>query len=591
MMRRWALAVTWLGLAATCAAGMPDEALLRAERDRVSAMAAAAPAVVAIFAPGALGGGSGVLISPDGYALSNFHVTQDASPAMKCGLTDGGVYDALIVGIDPTGDLSLIKLLGRDDFPSAVWGDSLTARPGQAVFAMGNPFLLAGDFQPTASAGVISGVGRYQEPAGTILEYTDCLQIDASINPGNSGGPLFDAQGRLIGINGRASFEKRGRVNVGLAYAISGRQAQNFMGVLRSGRIVDHASLGAVVQSDGQGRVVISDVLETSDAWRRGLRYGDEVQSLAGRPVRSVNQFKNILGTLPAGWRVPLGVERDGQRSTLLVRLAKLHHEGELEELLEAAPERRVPQPPAPPDDAPEGVPDQPEPSTPKLPDNLRRMLDPQLALPDAARAWYEKRSGYANYRFNRLETQRVWQALQASGNWAQAPGVWKLSGQLETGAPVEFVLDGGGASARLPGGQSQIAAGADLSESLDPPGSGGLLAALLIWRRALSTPVADQLLLGYFGTAPLPGHDGLADVLEGGEGGVAFRLYVDPVSGDPVALEMFASDDTDPCELYFRDFADQHGRRLPRTLEVRHGDRRFGLVTLTDWELAEAAP
>ena len=166
---------------------------------------------------------------------------------MKCGMADGKLYDAVVVGLDPTGDVALIKLFGRDDFPAAELGDSDQVRVGDWVFAMGNPFLLATDFQPTVTYGIISGVHRYQFPPGTLLEYADCLQTDASINPGNSGGPLFDAEGRLIGINGRGSFEKRGRVNVGVGYAISINQIKNFLGCLRSGRIVDHATLGARV--------------------------------------------------------------------------------------------------------------------------------------------------------------------------------------------------------------------------------------------------------------------------------------------------------------------------------------------------------
>ncbi len=166
---------------------------------------------------------------------------------MKCGMADGRLYDAVLVGIDPTGDVALIKLLGRDDFPHAELGDSDQVRVGDWVFAMGNPFLLATDLQPTVTYGIISGVHRYQFPSGTILEYADCLQTDASINPGNSGGPLFDDHGRLIGINGRGSFEKRGRVAVGAGYAISINQIKNFLGDLHSGRVVDHATLGAVV--------------------------------------------------------------------------------------------------------------------------------------------------------------------------------------------------------------------------------------------------------------------------------------------------------------------------------------------------------
>ena len=196
-------------------------------------------------------------------------------------LSDGVLYDAVIVGSDPTGDVALIKLFGRDDFPSAELGDSDQVRVGDWALVIGNPFLLATDFKPTVSYGLISGVHRYQYPSGTLLEYADCLQTDAAINPGNSGGPLFDAAGRLIGINGRGSFEKRGRVNVGVGYAISVNQIKNFLSYLQSGRIVDHATLGAVVSTDSEGRVVVADILETSDAYRRGLRIDDEIVAFA----------------------------------------------------------------------------------------------------------------------------------------------------------------------------------------------------------------------------------------------------------------------------------------------------------------------
>ena len=97
-------------------------------------------------------------------------------------------------------------------------------RVGQWVFAAGNPFVLASNLQPTVTLGIVSGVNRYQYPAGTLLEYADCIQTDAAINPGNSGGPLFNFASEVIGINGRCSFEKRGRVNVGVGYAISANQ-------------------------------------------------------------------------------------------------------------------------------------------------------------------------------------------------------------------------------------------------------------------------------------------------------------------------------------------------------------------------------
>src|SRR4029079_3921354 len=243
---------------------------------------------VAVFANEGNGGGSGVVISPDGYALTNFHVAQPAGSHMKCGMADDRVYDAVIVGIDPTGDAARIKLLGRDDFPTAVMADSDNVKIGDWCFAVGNPFLLATDFQPNVTIRIVSRRHRYQPPAGTLLEYTDCIQTDAAINPGNSGGPLFNANGDLIGINGGGSCEQRGRVNVGVGYAISINQVKNFLGCLKSGRIVDHATLGATVAMSDRG-VRVSNILESSDAFRRGLRYDDEIVSFGGRAIDTPN--------------------------------------------------------------------------------------------------------------------------------------------------------------------------------------------------------------------------------------------------------------------------------------------------------------
>src|SRR5690349_8023569 len=117
-----------------------DPAVAQAEQKRVAVVAQVSPTVVAIFSPGGQGGGSGVLVTPDGYALTNFHVTQGAGNFMKCGLSDGVLYDAVIVGIDPTGDVALVKLFGRDDFPFAKMGDSDALAVGDWSFAMGNPF-------------------------------------------------------------------------------------------------------------------------------------------------------------------------------------------------------------------------------------------------------------------------------------------------------------------------------------------------------------------------------------------------------------------------------------------------------------------
>src|SRR5262249_11692865 len=158
-------------------------------------------------------------------------------------------------------------------------------------------------FTPTVTFGMVSGVHRYQYPDGRgELEYTDCLQVDTSINPGNSGGPLFNMQGELIGINGRIQLEKRGRVNVGVGFAISINQIKNFEGHLRAGIDTDHASTGFKVAEraeDGAARMTVTEILEDSDAARRGVGPGDLLLSFAGRPIESVNHFKNVLGIYP----------------------------------------------------------------------------------------------------------------------------------------------------------------------------------------------------------------------------------------------------------------------------------------------------
>ena len=302
-----------------------DPILLEAESQRISAIQRATPSAVSVFVPGGGGGGSGVLISPDGFALTNFHVSSPAGTFMRCGLSDGQIYDAVIVGIDPVGDLAMIKLLGRDDFPYAELGDSRVAQVGDWCMVIGNPFLLASNLQPTVTWGILSGVGRYQYPSGTLLEYGDCLQTDASINPGNSGGPLYDSEGKLLGIVGRASFEKRGRVNVGVGYAISIQQAKNFLGSLRSGRVVYHATLGATVATDPDGGARVSNVLESSDAYRRGLRYGAEILEIDGRTVSTANEVPKVLATLPSGWRVKIRYRLNGETSETLVRLRSVH--------------------------------------------------------------------------------------------------------------------------------------------------------------------------------------------------------------------------------------------------------------------------
>jgi len=572
-------------------AGEVAAAVRAAERERIEVIARASQAAVAIFA-GEAGGGSGVLVSADGYALTNFHVVQPAGVAMKCGLSDGRLYDAVLVGLDPTGDVALIKLVGRDDFPFAELADSDGVEVGDFCFAAGNPFLLATDFRPSISAGIVSGTRRYQFPAGTILEYADCLQVDAAINPGNSGGGLFDAEGRVIGVNGRASFEKRGRVNVGVGYAISSNQLRQFLGCLKGGRLVDHATLGATVATADDGRVVVSDILESSDAYRRGLRYDDEVVSMAGRTVRTVNAFKNILGTLPAGWRVPLVYRRSGRRHEILVRLAGLHTSGELAKIVAGGAESDAP---------PEGPPGKPEqdPQRPGDPAPHGASKKPEVVLPPALVGLYEPRNGFTNFHFNALERDRVGRQMAARQPLPAGDATWVMSGRLESGQPFRVELSDRRATIDLPTGTSSIDPTGELDATPAPPGSGGLLAALVLWRRLLREGPASLGRTVYWGTVPhwnamaeggsestaapgTPGGARLVDVLETAAGSVEGRFLV-AEDGFVLGVDLWPTPDADPCEVRFNP-----GTGWPDGMEVRHGDEVFGRFRIERMDVGE---
>ena len=577
--------------------------VLEAEQARIASIEKAVRTAVAVFASGGNGGGSGVVISPDGYALTNFHVVQPCGSHMKCAMADGNLYDAVVVGIDPVGDVAVIKLLGREDFPHSLMVDSNEVKVGDWCFAVGNPFLLATDFQPTVTYGIVSGTHRYQPPAGTLLEYTDCIQTDASINPGNSGGPLFNASGDLIGINGRGSFEKRGRVNVGVGYAISINQIKNFLGCLKSGRIVDHATLGATVAMSDDGSVHVSNILDSSDAYRRGLRYDDELVSFGGRPIDTQNAFKNVLGIYPKGWRVPLVYRRDGQEHEILVRLTGVHAEEELIELIQRRPQqqpmpqprpggRPMPMPKPQPGDDPEKPgdkpkPEDPQPGAPKPPPKLPIELGKkEPAIPPEIQKLIVARTGYANYYFNELNRDRVWSAFTKSGDFAGVPGPWKLTGEMEGGGKVEISLADETSAGTFPQGAVKLDAGQDLDQQLGPAGSGGLLAALHLWRTLLISGPQKFGDVYYYGTAPYAGIEGQADVIVATRNVAEMNLVFDPKSGQLTIMEMTADPDADPCEIRFSDWRDVGGRQVPHRLEVRCGDAVFGQILLSQIEL-----
>jgi len=284
------------------------------EKERIDLAKRLAPAVCAVFR--GQGGGSGVIITKDGLVLSNFHVTE-LSNEMRIGLNDARIHEAVVLGVDPSGDLSLLRLKEERDWTFAPLGDSDALRQGDYVYAMGNPFLLATDFSPTITFGVVSGINRYQPGSmrGTLL-YPDCIQTDASINPGNSGGPLFNFQGEVVGINGRVSLRERGRVNIGVGYAISSNQIKRCLPDLRSGQIVEHGTLNATVRSiddpewPGGVRITFDRLLDPGCAHDAGVEIGDALIEFMGEPITSVNQFSRLIAVQPKGRRVSLKTAR-----------------------------------------------------------------------------------------------------------------------------------------------------------------------------------------------------------------------------------------------------------------------------------------
>lgn len=519
------------------------------EQQRIEVLQRIAPSVVCVMASSGEGGGSGVLISPDGLAVSNYHVTSGSGSFMKCGLNDGRVYDAVIVGIDPTGDVALLQLLGRTDFPVANPGNSDLVQTGDEVLALGNPFLLASDFSPTVTYGIVSGVRRYQYPANTFLEYTDCIQIDASINPGNSGGPLFDIQGRWIGINGRASFEKRGRVNSGAAYAISVNQVQRFLDSLHCGLIVDHGRTEFTVETGENNTAVVSQVSQLSEAWRRGLRPQAELLTFAGRPLTSANDFQNVLGTFPEGDRVPLTWRDSTGRHSATIRLTALHSFRKAPEL----PQERRQRPN--PDGEPES---EPKPEAEQLPEEIRRL--------------YIERDGFCNFHYNQLRQNALLQPLNTKVGAASDPtSVWVLNLQIPLAAataPAELAISSETVGLRL-GQSAWLQKISEPEPGEEPPAFPGLLTALGQLRRLFSTNAsAFSEVFAAGSTVHLPLNRSLK-VLITRDGIRTARWYFDESSPFPAAVDVNYSSELDEVRLILDGWQSSSGLPAPGRIGV----------------------
>ncbi|MBN1818474.1 MAG: DegQ family serine endoprotease [Sedimentisphaerales bacterium] len=275
------------------------------------------------------GQGSGFIISPDGYILTNNHVAGQSDKIMVM-LNDGREFEAKLIGADPKSDVALIKV-DAESLPVIELGDSDTLEIGEWVIAVGNPFRLA----QTVTVGVVSAKGR----AVGILEdaegYEDFIQTDAAINPGNSGGPLLNLDGKAVGMNTAIYSQSGGYMGIGFAIPInmakfikeqlvdSGKVERGYLGVgpNRFGLTPELAREFGLENNHG---ALIASVLPGSPAEKAGLRPEDVVLEFDGKEVRDWNSFRNAVGMTRPGTTVNLLVWRDGKKMTVKVKIGAL---------------------------------------------------------------------------------------------------------------------------------------------------------------------------------------------------------------------------------------------------------------------------
>jgi hypothetical protein len=266
-----------------------------------------------------------------------------------------------------------------------------------------------------------------------------------------------------------------------------------------------------------------------------------------------------------------------------MVRLAGVHRTGELEKMVAGGevepPGPKPKEPDRKPDDQPEGEP-MPEraPAPPK---------DAEDEMPAAVKAHYEERSGYANYYFNRVERERVWKAFQSLGDFTSLTGTWALSGDLGNGEGAVLIELGDAACAcTVPAGQYGFQLNESLSEALDPPGSGGMLAALSLWRRLLVKGPAQYGDVSYLGAMPLDNWDERLDVFAAMHAGVECRFYFDSATGQLAALEFYPTDDARPCRLRFQNYVAHEGRQWPGFVKITVGDQPYAEFNLREFKV-----
>jgi Do/DeqQ family serine protease len=266
-----------------------------------------------------VGLGSGVIVSPNGFILTNNHVIEGADN-IEVSLNDQRTAKARVVGTDPDTDLAVLKI-ELDKLPAIVLGNSDVLEIGDQVLAIGNPFGVG----QTVTSGIISALGRNQLG---INVFENFIQTDAAINPGNSGGALVDTQGHLLGINTAIYSRSGGSMGIGFAIPVSSAR-QVLDAIVRDGQVTRgwigvepqelNAELAQAFDVQVKGGVIITGVLQNGPAAQAGLRPGDVITQVAGRPVSTVWQLLGAVAALKPGEPAKVTIARGDRRSDLTV--------------------------------------------------------------------------------------------------------------------------------------------------------------------------------------------------------------------------------------------------------------------------------
>jgi serine protease Do len=280
------------------------------------------------------GVGSGIIISPDGYIVTNDHVV-DGATSIKVTLNDRRILSAKVVGADKLTDLAVLKV-NASDLPTIVWGDSTKLQPGQTVLAFGSPF---GYFQFSVTRGIVSAVNRPNPYSDDARKPGGYIQTDAAINPGNSGGPLVNAHGELVGINTFIISNSGSFAGAGFAIPSqivratteqlikSGKVEHGYLGIGMNDVTPDNAHFFNLQDATG---AIVSQVTPDSPASRGGLHTGDVISQLNGQKILNGSALQVTVSEMAPGTKIALGIIRDAKPLTLSLTVGQFHGNSEV---------------------------------------------------------------------------------------------------------------------------------------------------------------------------------------------------------------------------------------------------------------------